>query len=56
MLILRHVAWRDGVADIESEILEYMLKLSTRAKFHLGTAHLMEMIIALNTSFRKDQN
>ena len=34
---------------------EGVLKLATRAKFHLGTAHLMEMMIALNSSFREDK-
>ena len=33
-----------------------MLKFATRAKFHLGTSHLIEMMIALNSSFREDQN
>ena len=32
-----------------------LLKLATRAKFHLGTAHMMEMIIALDSSFREVQ-
>ena len=30
--------------------------METRAQFHLGTTHLMEMMIALNSSFREDQN
>ena len=32
-----------------------LLKLATRAKFHLRTAYMMEMIIALDSSFRKVQ-
>ena len=35
---------------------EAVLILATRPKFHLGTTHLMEMMIALNSSFRVDQN
>lgn len=32
-----------------------LLKLATRAKFHLGKSHMMKMIIVLDSSFREVQ-
>ena len=48
----------DGLAGGILPSWEGVLKLETRAEFHLGTTHLMEMMmmIALNSSFREDQN
>ena len=47
----------DGLAGGIIPSWEGVLKLATRAKFHLGTTHLMEMVIVLNSSFwEEDQN
>lgn len=37
---------------LESCASEVLLKLETRANFHLRTAHMMEMVIALDSSFK----
>jgi len=51
--------WHDGMTMIDGLLggilpsWEGVLKLATRAKFQLRTTYMMEMIIALDSSFRE---